>query len=1338
MRGYSYQVLRSIEAWIDLDNGEMLVLEGAEDLDLLGDGGAAAVEQVKDTAGSGNVTLRSQSVLEAIGNFWDHQERNPSVPIRFRFLTTSGVGREKSRPFGFDDPGLEAWRRIQAAPTAVDSMRMASGIQTFLKNQEILPGTMRDWLTNANTQNFIDRIVVPMEWVTGWPNWRDLYDTLLAKLVELGDCRGIGSADAVAALDALHTEAWRIATTKGSRSLRRGDLLRIIDQACTTAVPNQQLRAILGLITGAATGSTTVSVAPEAFGMAPRPSPRHHPRPILEGRIRDALSSGTVLIYGATGMGKTGLAIVVTGDTRPAAWVDMRDLPVGVAAARIDSLVGRLPQLGQVHDVVLDDLPAGGDARVLEAPLGRLRSVQDGLGGALLVTYADRLPTRIATQLSLDGSRAFSAPAFDEKDIVRYLVASGCPIETADTWSKIIHVSTSGHPQFVDARIAALTEAGFPAPDITELLVPRPEILDVRAEARRLVASLPGDDRELLARTSLLLGRARRTRLMAIAQVNPPIAEPGDVIDRLTGPWLERMDNDDLRPSPLLRNLGSDTRGQGWATAIHRGIAFSFMRQGELLASDVFQIATHAMLGKTAAPLIALIPSLLQASSEVWAQVAETSSMLTYIGVDEDLSLPFPDPNDTAAFRVLQLRIAIEAGNEKQVAKLVDRSIVEFDAVDNSRVPGPDLFELVFLWQLLQRPGNLPLGDRLRLSIRFVNVGARIAETFRSARRPEGVDDADLEWPDLVPFVPMTLIPVVSDVEGLTELLDLVDMLDPSERALALGGYAGESETAAVALDRVWLGEASRSEPRWPEFATALQRALSMSGELRVATLEAAAAPLLVRVLDENVRDHDGALAIADELIAKTGRSPRVLAAKARVLWRRNCTAEALELYEEALPAFPLGMSWRTDVLRDAAMAAGKGDDWPLATRRLTAALASLSEEEPLVRRVGILFDLAIATYLSGQIRDAVNLLGEAIKLLAEDGQDMPAEPLLSVRQIGSQAIKTIGAELGTKSVRDRENMPLARLFGLTSGLEELTWGEQKPARLDLVALLMAELDLQMVEYPVIAVRLAQRLRASPDLLVQSAQGDMQTRLAVRTLDITASAADALREVRAFRFAAAEREAGRELVGRRFEDIPETTKPLWQELVKYRLLACIVAMVAQGKIAEIPIEAWEKELPKDGSMVEIVAMLNDLGQLMAGTEDASRRIMGGNATWDQHLLAALMAPVQQHLSPDQLLICHVVAAHYLHQAKLAEFTDEPFSELVTTAWLDRCDRPFQLVTPRLTVPAIRRAATTSAAGWPRVLAVLEAARNAVSASAASSVSEFLKAFRKKVAPLPAQ
>ncbi len=79
MRGYSYQILRSVLAWVELPEDEVLYLEGAEDLDQVASDGATTI-QIKDTRGSGNVTLRSSGALKAIDNFWLHRERNPGRP----------------------------------------------------------------------------------------------------------------------------------------------------------------------------------------------------------------------------------------------------------------------------------------------------------------------------------------------------------------------------------------------------------------------------------------------------------------------------------------------------------------------------------------------------------------------------------------------------------------------------------------------------------------------------------------------------------------------------------------------------------------------------------------------------------------------------------------------------------------------------------------------------------------------------------------------------------------------------------------------------------------------------------------------------------------------------------------------------------------------------------------------------------------------------------------------------------------------------------------------------------------------------------------------------------
>src|ERR1700738_2921243 len=91
-RGYASQIWRSVLIWLHLQDTERMYLEGAEDIDVV-QNAAAETTQVKAT--TGNITLRSPDVTEAINNAWLNQERNLDRQIRHRFLSTASVGMEQ-------------------------------------------------------------------------------------------------------------------------------------------------------------------------------------------------------------------------------------------------------------------------------------------------------------------------------------------------------------------------------------------------------------------------------------------------------------------------------------------------------------------------------------------------------------------------------------------------------------------------------------------------------------------------------------------------------------------------------------------------------------------------------------------------------------------------------------------------------------------------------------------------------------------------------------------------------------------------------------------------------------------------------------------------------------------------------------------------------------------------------------------------------------------------------------------------------------------------------------------------------------------------------------------
>ena len=108
IRGYVYQAYQSVLAWMRLREEEVLFLEAAEDFDVH-ERDLTVVTQVKDTSGSGSITLRSSDAVDAINNYWRHKQLNPDRTIRLRFLTTAAIGQEKGIAFPEAGKGIHYW-----------------------------------------------------------------------------------------------------------------------------------------------------------------------------------------------------------------------------------------------------------------------------------------------------------------------------------------------------------------------------------------------------------------------------------------------------------------------------------------------------------------------------------------------------------------------------------------------------------------------------------------------------------------------------------------------------------------------------------------------------------------------------------------------------------------------------------------------------------------------------------------------------------------------------------------------------------------------------------------------------------------------------------------------------------------------------------------------------------------------------------------------------------------------------------------------------------------------------------------------------------------------------
>ena len=312
LRGYVYQLYQSLDAWLSLKRDEVLLLEVAEDFAVLAKG-ALTGTQVKDTAASGSVTLKSKSVRETLQSLWRFQEANPKRTVTINYLTTSQIGREKELTFPDRHTGLTYWR--VAAREASDVSPMRQALLTLALPSEIL-----DFVRTASDTQLRDKILRRIKWICGVEGLEDLDLTICDKLVYLGEESHCTSTDSEGAKDSLLAEILRKATQKheDQRMLSRADLLRTFERSVSVSIPRSTLRQWLSVRVGKPGGESDAPISPT--GLAIDLSPNDFPalfvprQKMVTNLLSEIGRSGLLWLHGSSGVGKT---LLIETDRKP-------------------------------------------------------------------------------------------------------------------------------------------------------------------------------------------------------------------------------------------------------------------------------------------------------------------------------------------------------------------------------------------------------------------------------------------------------------------------------------------------------------------------------------------------------------------------------------------------------------------------------------------------------------------------------------------------------------------------------------------------------------------------------------------------------------------------------------------------------------------------------------------------------------------------------------------------------------------------------------------------------------------------------------------------------------
>lgn len=615
IRGYVFQVDRTVLRWLLLRADQILELERGEDIDIVGHfvatGGAVGretrlLEQIKRREQS--ITLRTDAALEALANFHDHRLNNPGEDLRFCFLTNAAVGCEQLNPFPNRTPGITLWEQIRTEQLGEqESQLLVEQLRQFLfmlaKPDSLPDAVWTAWVEFLRSspaeqfRNYIDRF----EWSMGQTDAAEMPSTLRSTLLSHGFATDGAEAEAVS--ERLFVHIMRLLSTTGIKRLTVGDRDRVLAAPTLPASDRTILAELRHVVTGHGDRLDQLEAEVEALGgqvetlffagtkervglvvptpdlSLPSPASRLCSRHETTAALCRWLGAARWLaLHGGPDTGKTQLALQIAstlGNCR--GWVrfhhgqstaEVRSvLEAGLVAMagwrhpppRPGWVADALGAIGPDATIVFDDLPriSGDDPSAQWLAEMGLAAVAASI--RLVSTSQHELPIRLRHSLGDTRLADRPVPPFTDAEAGELLRANGATEDVLRARRlSFLNGLAAGHPLLLAATAEFLAKRNwqYREEEVDALLRgdhTHPLLPEV---IDRLVRTLGDSSKEFLYRLSLPVGSFNQQDMAAVADVRPAVARPGERLNELLGAWVQRDTETTFAVSPLVKPLG--------------------------------------------------------------------------------------------------------------------------------------------------------------------------------------------------------------------------------------------------------------------------------------------------------------------------------------------------------------------------------------------------------------------------------------------------------------------------------------------------------------------------------------------------------------------------------------------------------------------------------------------------------------------------------------------------------------------------------------------------------------------------------------------------------------
>ena len=694
---------------------------------------------------------------------------------------------------------------------------------------------------------------------------------------------------------------------------------------------------------------------------------------------------------------------------------------------------------------------------------------------------------------------------------------------------------------------------------------------EARREARGLLAGrFSEDERELAYRLGLVARPFRRTHMLKIAEIAPGIRLPGDVFERLLGPWVESLADEQFRVSPLLENTADEIWTTQQQRQMHADIARAVFACRPLFVSDAGLVILHAMRGQVPGLVLGMVGSLIGNSVSEWRRAAPHLAWMIQPERVPGAPVFSPErPADNAWFRLLQFRVAAELQPQAAAA------IVDLWDRDIRAVADPDDASVLRGLQatLVLSSYQVPVGARRLVSL-LTWVGASreqtagqgklsLKEMFGKMTSSLGHDTGE----ETIRSFAIMIVARATNSHFLNELLDALGEAPAEIRAQFIEAVRGEFVARTTLVNKPWTEEAARPEPDLRFSLEVLEKVYAHAWEWNVPGLAEEATRAICVIYEEYLHQPDRADAALVRLEAVLGETPMTRNVRAGHFAHRKDPAATLAILEPLLPTWiPADDGERTQKMlanRQAAIAAAKLGRWERAAGFFAHGREGATAMGETILTTGLLADRAFALWRTGDGTGFVSSFAQVLREIESFPDRQTNFQAWAMNKFAGLILLWVNNTLAPLRTKDlTEPVP-----GMCSQLEpdkRLRDLEDSPG--DVLWLHLAEIELYLRQGTGVYHAVKKRLRTSPRPVIRFRFAFLTLEHALQGLDLASLPKLGFDVQAAHRVVNALKEAGRSALAPMDENDPVWHTSGANHQVGYELfLSALIAIAADGR-----------------------------------------------------------------------------------------------------------------------------------------------------------------------------